>query len=363
MERAWTRSGELRLIWDRDVRLAQPRVVERMSPVLRRRAALRGLARMRKYRPETFQARSTLCDSSALYLRVGHSDECGRFAVTDPNLITTIVVSAVTSGATRVLSAPFEGVADVVKDRIKRRLDNTLEKAQAKAGDRPLAYSDRVAANALNEAAWNDDELTADYLGGVLAASSIEEDEGAAIVAQIGRLSAFQLRLHYVIYREMRRLDPQPRPNLNVSTEAARAGVRIPVVDLAEAMAPATLTGLPGAIAALVREGLLADAWNVGRESPAPVDDPLGFTMQVRPTGLGAELFLWGHGERPTHANRILDPDLSLIMLTTVPETPCATLLSTPITEALTPTSPDTHQVSIDVTDQGASPPEPLTPG
>jgi hypothetical protein len=209
-----------------------------------------------------------------------------------------------------------------------------LDKAKAKAGDRDLEYSDRIAAKALNEAAWNDDELIADYLGGVLAASARDDDTGAAIIAQIERLSAFQLRLHYIIYRELRRLDPQPHPNLYQGTEAQKAGIRIPVVDLAEAMAPATLAGLPGSMAVLEREGLIAAMWKVDTED-AESDNPLAFTVQARPTGVGAELFLWGHGERPPNANRIFEAGLRLTMLADVVETPCATLLSEPIANVL----------------------------
>ncbi len=53
------------------------------------------------------------------------------------------------------------------------------------------------------EAAFTDDELSADYLGGVLAASGPDDDSGVPIIAQIGRLSSLQLRMHYVMYREL----------------------------------------------------------------------------------------------------------------------------------------------------------------
>jgi hypothetical protein len=286
--------------------------------------------------------------------------------VTDPNLITTIVVAAVTSGATRIVAAPFEGVAEAVKIRIRGRLDGTLDKAKAKAGDRELAYSDQIAAKALNEAAWNDDELTADYLGGVLAASTLTDDSGAAIIAQISRLSAVQLRLHYVIYRELRRLDPQPRPNLYQSTEADKAGIRIPMVDLGPALQEGALNALPGAVAALVREGLIGNTWSAGKEAGAPDDNPLGLTLQARPTGVGAELFLWGHGARPATANRIFEPDVPLPLLTNIEPTPCATLLSMPILDAIRVGTPEAHVAETDPSDQpdpGASPPEPITKG
>lgn len=125
----------------------------------------------------------------------------------------------------------------------------------------------------------------------------------------------------------MRRLTTEPYPNLYQSREAGTAGVRIPVVDLIEAMRPANLRGLSGAIAVLVREGLLADTWSVSKETGLPEGHPLALVMAVRPTGVGAELFLWGHGVRRPHAPQVFDPDLELTMLTDVPSTPCATLL------------------------------------
>lgn len=254
----------------------------------------------------------------------------------DADLVTTVVVAAVTSGATNVVSAPLDAVADHLKERVKGRLNGTLEKAAAKAGDRPLEYSDRVAAKTLNEAAFNDDELVADYLGGVLAASSPEDDAGAAIVAQIGRLSALQLRLHYVVYRELRRLWIGKPLNLYLAKEARKAGVRIPVVDLVAAQVRPE--ALASAVPALVREGLLADTWDVGMENDDLPPD-VGFTMRVRATGIGAELFLWGHGVRPAHAARLFEADLKLTMLTGVAPTPRASLLQDP--RLMKPSNPD----------------------
>jgi hypothetical protein len=237
-------------------------------------------------------------------------------------------------------------------------------KVATKAGDRALEYSDRIAAKALNEAAWNDNELIADYLGGVLAASSRDNDDGAAVIAQIARLSAYHLRLHYIIYRELRRLTKQPTPNLYTSNEADAAGIRIPVVvDLLPALAPADVSGLAGAIAVLYREGLVADAWTVGKEVADPPDHPLAFTMVVRPTGVGAELFLWAHGVRPPHARRKFEAEIPLTMLTDVPETPCATLQSQPVLAVLEPEPRESHDESVRLDDPGASPPEPITVG
>jgi hypothetical protein len=246
----------------------------------------------------------------------------------DVDIITTIVVSAMTSGATRILSAPLEGTADAIRERMKKRVIAVIDKAHAKAGDRPIDISDRVAAKVLNEAAWTDDSITADYLGGVLAASGADEDEGASVVAQIGRLSAAQLRLHYVIYREMRRLVEAPGFNLFSQRDAAAYRLRMPVVDLMPLVPGIDLASV---LSVLKREGLIGDDTEMGPEPGADHENPLAQNLRAVPTGAGAELFLWGHGIRPARAHRLFETDLDLQLLTEIIETPCVSLLSTPL--------------------------------
>jgi hypothetical protein len=60
--------------------------------------------------------------------------------------------------------------------------------------------NERVAYRVLTDAAFSDDLVVAEYLAGVIAGST-ESDEGIPVLAEISRLSALQLRLHYVMYR------------------------------------------------------------------------------------------------------------------------------------------------------------------
>lgn len=152
------------------------------------------------------------------------------------DVVTTAIVAAVAGSAGRVAAAPLDALSEDLRRRIKDRLGRTREAADAKAGKEPLHVGDRIAFKALGEAALTDDPLIADYLGGVLAASGPNDDSGAAIVALIGRLSSLQLRLHYVIYREIRRLWPDPSLNLYESDKAHQAGVRIPTREIALAL-------------------------------------------------------------------------------------------------------------------------------
>ena len=79
-------------------------------------------------------------------------------------------------------------------------MSGVINRAQAKAGDHELDAGERTAWAVFDTAWKNDDSIVADYLGGILAASS-DNDTGVPIAALIARLSPLDLRLHFAIYR------------------------------------------------------------------------------------------------------------------------------------------------------------------
>lgn len=111
------------------------------------------------------------------------------------DVIAGVVLGTLGAGGSKVALAPFNAVADHIHDRMKARLDRTLIKTRDKSDGKDPNVSDRVAGKVLLEAAFTDDELTLEYLAGVMAGSGPGDDTGAAVVAQIGRLSAMQLRV------------------------------------------------------------------------------------------------------------------------------------------------------------------------
>lgn len=90
------------------------------------------------------------------------------------------------------------------------------------------------------------------------------------------------------------------------------------------AIGAAGMTALGSTLATLVHEGLIADEYEFGAEKDR------GWTIRVRPTGLGAELFLWGHGSVTQNAQWLTGRQLDLVFLRDVPQTPNATLMSGP---------------------------------
>jgi hypothetical protein len=175
----------------------------------------------------------------------------------------------------------------------------------------------RVMREILDQAPFCDDELTAEYLGGILASSysnRSRDDRGVALIAAIRRLSTYSIRMHYVCYREFASLFPRPLPQKPVfdslPNTAAAIDLRIfanftgfqsamdltPEEDLykiyfhgSEALARENLltTGNMGD-AAFLKESIRA------REGDEYEFDGEGFIYQT--TMAGDELFSWGSG-------------------------------------------------------------------
>jgi hypothetical protein len=77
---------------------------------------------------------------------------------------------------------------------------------QRNAASAVLVVNERIAFRVLTEAAFTDDDVVSEYMAGVIAGTDTAEDDGAPVLAQIGRLSALSLRLHYITYREVWRM-------------------------------------------------------------------------------------------------------------------------------------------------------------
>ena len=243
-------------------------------------------------------------------------------------LITAAVTGAFTGGAVRPLLAPFEAVSEHWKTKILQRLQRVDERAHGKALGRPLVINERVAFKALTEAAFTDDELVTDYLAGVLAASSPQDDTGAAMIAQIARLSGLQLRVHYLAYRALWIILEQGSRvgggigvnDLRDDGQLAGAQLFLPGEAFTAALelppSPAPAERIASICRVLVREDLLGSvdldaqvvATPTGGRRPAWLYDSannlgMRFARQFPDRGLvyqatpaGIELFLWGCG-------------------------------------------------------------------
>jgi len=194
----------------------------------------------------------------------------------------------------------------------------------------------------LAEGLSTDTDVVQEYLAGVLAGSSDEDDTGTSIVGQIGRLSSLQLRLHYVIYRAVHNVDRTSSDVFDLrdpGTLARQRGLFIPAGEVSESLEfdtlePDAASRISSALDALARERLIATAMSMtasinmdgtpgyGFDSPMNLARrvgrrPPGPGLAVRPSGPGIELFLWGCGSRDKDISAIRK--LTRAMMTTDP--------------------------------------------
>jgi len=82
-------------------------------------------------------------------------------------------------------------------------------KKLGKEAEKPGSVPPKVLKGILQDAPFCDDELGAEYFGGVLASSrsGIERDDrGATFLALVGRLGTYQIRSHFSFYSLAKRL-------------------------------------------------------------------------------------------------------------------------------------------------------------
>lgn len=224
-------------------------------------------------------------------------------------------------------------LVDPLVDRAMPRVKKLFEVATRKLQGRAAEVDERTMMKAISEAAITDDPLVADYLGGVLASGN-GSDDAVAMIALVGRLSGLQLRLHYVIYRQVwlsesgrpsmtdLRSQPGMSDNEKVFLRSDDLHAALPIGENGEGV-----RSMLSALHVLAREDLISGHGSAGttglRSNPVAYDiqEPHGLAAMAdrqypaaglvcAPTPSGIELFLRGCGCRdsdPTYI-RQLDP-------------------------------------------------------
>lgn len=208
---------------------------------------------------------------------------------------------------------------------VRRNVARVASRAEAKtdtAADG--AIPPRVAAEVFEKAQWADDEFVAEYLSGVLATARTpdgKDDRGVSWTALVGRLSADQLRLHYILYRGIRILGV--RQNWETLSQALEDPLVTAYSHLLPAMGiPWTNQGiarLMDAVYGLHSEGLVADRMSHGdpeylEKSREDHTFPrgVGDLLVAGGTTRGASLFLQAHGLGRVWAIALVDPQANL---------------------------------------------------
>jgi len=179
----------------------------------------------------------------------------------------------------------------------------------------------RVLKGIMTEGAFCEDELAAEYFGGVLASSRSgisRDDRGATIIALISRLSTYQLRGHYIMYHIVKLLFDGSELVIRIGGEAKKMMIYIPErvyaagigIDQGEDIAIL----LPHIMYGLFREYLIEENFAFARtehiqKNYARAQEP---GILFIPSILGTELFLWAYGKGDCQNQTLLDPSVLL---------------------------------------------------
>ena len=254
----------------------------------------------------------------------------------DPGTGLTILGSAI-GGAKlieKLLGPTAAYLGDLGRDWTRHRIENVsriFKNATNRLGDtieQPGRVPPRLLKEILDEGSVCEDELTAEYYGGILASGRTElgrDDRAVTYVKLISHLSTYQIRFHYVFYVLLRRryLNSDLRPAFGEDLE--RMFLYLPVSFVAEVME--FVPDEPGGdILHHCVEGL---SWqrligNYAIGSAVNINDSAKASGLYRwqeveragilamPSSHGIELFLWAMGRRSIDLPKFLDSELQI---------------------------------------------------
>jgi len=216
----------------------------------------------------------------------------------------------VSSAIVRVVGPSLDKIGEVLAGYTEFRLRNVariVNIAERKGADCEAeagAVSPRVAHRLLEEGSYCDDELMAEYFGGLLGASrstSGRDDRAAMWTAAVASMSAIEVRAHYLLYREWASLlggRTDLVPVLGMDTGRRAAKMYLPVQEFADVLGESDLPGsVSHAISHLVRLGLLDPEYGYGDNSKIDAaDSRFDRTLKVHPSIAGMELYGWAQG-------------------------------------------------------------------
>jgi hypothetical protein len=218
----------------------------------------------------------------------------------------------------KLLGPTADYLGEGLRDWTRKRVENVsriFKIAKESLGDRinkPGLVSPKVLRKVLDDGSYCDNELSAEYFGGVLASSrsSVDRDDRAVTFLNLTvSLSTYQIRAHYLLYTVLKRLFHGSRLRPTTPQFLSAMAILIPYQDYNKAM-QFHPPEKGGQILVHITNGLFA-AGLVGRhffgghktvgkflKTEYNVSKfPLPWSSMVaEPTSLGFEYYLWAHG-------------------------------------------------------------------
>lgn len=245
----------------------------------------------------------------------------GRVMMPDPIIgaaLAKTVMNAAESEASKTVPSLFQRIlgpaADEIGEALRRytsyrvgNVERIVRRAEIRSGgasDNATVHP-RVAHTILEDGSYSDDELMAEYYGGVLAASRTpggRDDRAVSWSSLIAGLSAIQVRAHYLLYREWAaRLHNVPGLYLGYAQGRTRARMDVELSEFISVLGSDSELDesavMNSSIPGLARVNLLDADYSFGeRQHTNAEDSQFQSVLRIKPSVAGLELYGWAQG-------------------------------------------------------------------
>jgi len=231
----------------------------------------------------------------------------------------------------KMLGPTAEYIGVGIRNWTERRVNNVANifvKAREKLGSRieePGAIPPRVLKEILDEGSFCDDPLTAEYFGGVLASSRSNvsrDDRGASWSSLVARLSTYQIRSHFLVYRAIYdrfrgqdfqfNMDDRKELTVFLPYSSYFRSMEFSKTEMSQ-----IVSLLNHSFFGLTKEDLIETfVYGKGNDLKkligSDLEPPEEGGIWVTPSALGVELFLWVHGQGNLALSALLHIELQV---------------------------------------------------
>jgi len=229
----------------------------------------------------------------------------------------------------KLLGPTLDYFGKEIESFAKKRAENIgriFQKAIKKLGskiDEPGQVHPKILKGIVLDGSFCDDELTAEYYGGILASSRIgvsRDDRGASFLEQVSHLSFYQVRTHFICYTLLKVLFQGTQLNPANSDGRNHMQTYLPDSDYIRSMAfkennEDSESCRAHSITGLDSHGLLANPY-IGDPNYLTQCSPLGTFPEsgllFEPSLFGIELYLWATGNGHLLCESFLNSELSI---------------------------------------------------
>ncbi len=249
-----------------------------------------------------------------------------------PDVGTGLIVAGVSPVLTKFLGPTAQYLGGKLKDLVKRGAENVeriLAAGVRKLGSRieePGAVPARVFKEFILEGPFIEDELAAEYFGGILASSRTDkgvDDRAVAYLSLIRSMSVYELRLHYLLYTNFKRIFTGSGRYIGGAISASLPMLQV-FVQLPQLVKNVVRDEkhdwkiLEHATTGLLRHDLIyRSTWGFGTEdelkgSFTPKSTIQGDGLIACPSPFGTELLLAADGQLNVSPDKFLEPDVAI---------------------------------------------------